>query len=152
MKITNLILCLLVFLYACDKNDCDGILCNTPPNPTILKLIDTETNENLFTNGTFQPEDINIKNENNQSVNFTFITENAVNLIDLSEIGWNTGLHTYRILVGDDLEIDLKLHNEEQYEDCCSFYLTLEFDISSHEYGISNTSGFYTVKIDTSIL
>lgn len=149
MKASNFIICLLIFLCSCDNNDCDGILCNTPPDQTVLKLIDSETGDNLFTNQSLSSEDIRIKNGNNQSVNFTFITENDVNLIDLSEIGWNTGLHTYRILIGDDLEIDLKLHNEERHENCCTFFETLEFDITSHEYDISNTSGFYVVKINT---
>lgn len=140
-------LLLLVLAFSSCDNDCDGIVCFTPPEQFVFEITDAQSGENLFTNGTFTKDNIAVKNENNQVIEFAFISENEANLIQLSTIGWNTGAHQYILSIGSDLEIDLKLHTEEKHEHCCTFFETVEFDITSHEYEQSNTTGIITIKV-----
>lgn len=141
-------LLLAVFIASSCDDDCDEVACFTPPHEIIFEITDSDTGENLFTNGTFNENEITVKNENNENVEFIFFSENEINLISLSGIGWNTGAHEYILSIGAELEIDFKLHTEERHKDCCTFFETIEFGISSHEFAQSNTTGIFTIKIE----
>lgn len=140
-----------VFLISSCEDDCSDIACFTPPAQVILNLVDSKTGEDLFVNNTLNKDDISFKDENNQNVEFQyeFDTVNEVAYINLSEIGWNTGAHEYILSIGSELEIDLKMHTEEKHKDCCTFFQTINFDISSHEFSQSNTTGIITVTIQS---
>lgn len=64
----------------------------TPPQSFTFEIIDKTSGENLFTNGTYEPATISIIDvlDNNNPVEFTFISENDINLIEIGSIGWET--------------------------------------------------------------
>lgn len=65
--------------------------CFTPPSPFLFEFIDKTTNENLFTNGTYQPNQIDVINTiDNEELEFAFIVENDVNILQINSIGWKT--------------------------------------------------------------
>ena len=74
-------LIILIFIQSFKKKgDCEGLLCFTPPEPFSFELVDKLTGENLFTNGTFNSNDIKVINLDDQSnVSFTFIDEKDYN-------------------------------------------------------------------------
>ncbi len=84
----------LIFTQSCDE--CEDTSCFSPPSSFEFELVDKLTGENLFTNGTFDANDIKIINLDNQSnVEFIFIDENDYNIIGVNTIGWNTDIVNY---------------------------------------------------------
>ena len=78
---TILTLIILIIIQSCKKkDDCEDLACFTPPSPFEFELVDKLTGENLFTNGTFNSNDIKVINFDDKSnVGFTFIDENDYN-------------------------------------------------------------------------
>lgn len=144
----HIFLFVFIIIMSCKKNECEDILCFTPPPNFALELVDKITCENLFTNEVLNSNNIEITNENSKKIAFTFISENDLNIIQLSEIGWILGLHTYNITVASDVQFNIELNMEEKHENCCAFFNILLFDISNYEFEQSNITGIYTIKID----
>lgn len=138
----------LISLSACKINECEDIDCFTPPPSFIFELVDKTTGENLFTTGVLDSSTIEVLDEDSNKTTFSFITEDGINLLQLTEIGWNLGLHTYTVSVGTDVEFSITLEMEEKHENCCTFFNTLQFNVSTYEFEQSTTSGIYTIKID----
>ena len=126
-------------------------VCFTPPEQIILNLVDSETGADLFANEMANKDEIVFKDENNQDVEFLYELDsiNKLSYINLSKIGWNTGAHEYILSIGSELEIDINLHTEEKHKDCCTFFSTINFDIPSHQFEKSNTTGIITIKIES---
>ena len=141
---------LIVFfvVLGCKINECEDIACFTPPPNFALELVDKATGENLFTNETLKSSNIEVLNENDEKVTFNFISENNLNIIDLPEIDWNLDLHTYTITVGPTIQFNLELDIEEKYENCCTFFKVITFNISNYTYEQSSTTDIYSIKID----
>ena len=146
MKKYILLFFLPLLLFGC-KNDCEGIACFTPPPNFIFELVDKATGDNLFTNGELDSDTITVLNTNLEPVNFKFISENDLNVLELSEIGWNLNLEKYTIKVGE-IDFTITLEMEEKYENCCTFFNILEFDVSNYTYEQSNTSEIIKILIE----
>lgn len=147
MKKKMFLILLLITLFSCKNNDCSDYACFTPPPRFTFELLDKSTGENLFSNGTLNPDEIRVFDEENNLFNASFISENNINLIDVSEIGWNLGLHSYTLIVGVDLEINIVLEIEEKNENCCTYFEVVNFQILNYEFSKSNTTGIITVLI-----
>lgn len=74
----------------------------------MFELVDATHGENLFTNGVLNSNDIAVVDESSNNVNFRFITENDINIIDISEVGWNLGDQSYTVTVGNSVEFKFK--------------------------------------------
>lgn len=77
MKINILVLIIFaIIIQSCDNNDCGA--CFTPPQNFEFEIIHKAIGENLFTNETFDFNKITItdSSNNNESVDFSFISEN----------------------------------------------------------------------------
>lgn len=151
LRLTKILFAILLFsgaLAGCQKFDkCEGILCFTPPPGFYLEVVDKELEANLFSADNLQTADIELKNENDEAVEVTFISENEINLIDISAIGWVTGAHTYYLQLSDNLEIVIDIEMQEKYEDCCTFFEVVKFDIRDYDYEMSQYSEIIRVKI-----
>ncbi|MCF6166963.1 hypothetical protein [Lutibacter sp.] len=147
MKKNICLILLLLTLFSCKNNDCSDYACFTPPPSFIFELVDKSTGENLFSNGTLNPDEMRVFNEENKQFNVSFISENNINLIDISEIGWNLGSHSYKLVVSNNLEIKIILEIEEKNENCCTYFEIVNFQILSYEFSKSNTTGIITVLI-----
>lgn len=148
MKKYILFIFLPFLVFGCKNNNCEDIACFTPPPNFMFELVDKTTGVNLFSNETLDSSTIKILDENSKKTSFNFISENDLNLISLSEIGWNLDLKTYTVTVESDVEFSITLKMEEKHENCCTFFKILQFNISKYEYKQSNTSEIYTIKID----
>ena len=143
-----LILLLLFNALACDKfSECEGIICFTPPPGFYIEIIDKESDTNLYSSNTLNANDITFEGADNEDVDAYFINENGINLIDVSGIGWIMGLHTYTLILSDNLTIRITIEMEERNSDCCTFYEVLQFDIEEYEFERSVYSEIIKVKI-----
>lgn len=147
MRKFTFFLMILVFITGCSlTNNCEDKICLTPPPSFTFEIIDAETGENLFTNGTSNTADIQFRDEENRPIDWIFISENDLNVISLG-IGLEAGLNSYLLNLSPDLGIAISLQSEQKTENCCTFYEISEFSISPYEYEQSSTTGFFRVKI-----
>ena len=147
MKKHLLIFIAILALMSCDTRDCDDMTCFTPPPVFLFKIVDKASGENLYTNGTLNSDDIKVTDENGKQLQYTFITENNVNLLQANEFGWDSNISTYHIYPDNDIKIDIALQSKMKNENCCSFYEISEFSVVNYNYSIENSTGIITVEI-----
>jgi len=135
-----------LLITACSDEECGA--CFTPPNYFVFKLVDSESGENLFSNRTFNPNDIEILDASDHPVEFTFIEENDINLIEIYTIGWQTEIVNYRVNIVSNNIFDLYVDAERRSENCCSFTRFNEIEISNAEFRLSAETGIYTILVD----
>jgi hypothetical protein len=138
---------LLIIITNCKTNDCEDYACFTPPPMYAFELVDNTTGENIFLNKILNSNEIRLTNEENKPITFQFISENNLNIIT-TEIGWEIGLHSYKLSVGANLEIDILLNIKEVHENCCTFFKVIEFQILNYEFEQLNNSEIIKIKID----
>ena len=148
MKKFNLILILLLIIFqSCINDECGD--CFTPPNNFRFELVDKTSGENLFTNGTFEPNQIEITNVlNNSSTEFEFISENNINLIQISGIGFQTEIVNLKIDIGTTRIFNFYVNAERKKGDCCSFTAYKEIIISGSEFEFNNEIGVYKILVE----
>lgn len=126
---------LIIILQGC-KNDHDPCPeCFTPPSHFYFELCDSATGENLFRNGTLNPNYIEIINLADGSKEpFTFLDENDVDLIRTYPIGGETEKVNYSFNVGDLYIFTLYVDAERLFENCCSFTRYNEIRIENADF------------------
>lgn len=147
MKKHNLLYILLSILLVSCGDDCND--CFTPPQSFIFEIVDKNTGENLFTNNTFQPNQINIRDiATNAAAEYSFISENDMNLIQISNIGFKTEIVSLKIDIANSHIFDFYVDVERRKDDCCSFTQYKEIQISDAEFQQDPESGFYKILVD----
>ncbi len=142
-------LVVLLFTQACDNNDCEGLLCFTPPIGFAFELVDKESGENLFTNGSYDSDDIEVLNTvDNSKREFSFISENDINIIRIGSIGWDSEIADVVLKVGDAIILNLYVDSERVSENCCNFSKYNEIRIDNAEYELDQQSGIYTIFLE----
>lgn len=130
-------------------DDCDGVDCFTPPEPFAFELVEKSTGENLFTSGVFSPEDINIVNLDDQSiVEFQFIDENDINLIQINSIGWESQIVNYSIEISSESLFTLFVDAERLRENCCAFTRYNKIEIDGSGFELNELSGLYKILVE----
>ncbi|MWB92861.1 hypothetical protein GON26_00630 [Flavobacterium sp. GA093] len=95
---------LYIFIFAflligCNNqyNPLDNLL---SPETVAFQVLNKDNGQNLFTNGTYNPGEITITNlESNSPVNFSFITDNSLNLIVIENIGRESESINYAVKI-----------------------------------------------------
>lgn len=140
---------ILLSAQACDDKDCEDLLCFTPPMPFAFELVDKDSGENLFTNGSYDPDDIEVLNvSDNSRREFVFISENELNIIQIGSIGWENEIAEVVLKVGDETILNLYVDSERVSEDCCNFTKYNEIRIDNADYELDPQSGIYTIRIE----
>lgn len=132
MRLPFILFIIAFSISACDK--CRDQECFTPPPAYVFEFLDAETNENLFTNGTFSSDDISIIDESGENVDFMFITENDKNQLVMNHIGWKTEEIDYTISIADQVEFTFYVNAERDMGDCCTFTTIHEEKIEGVAY------------------
>tara|TARA_R110000868_G_scaffold4211_4_gene26447 strand:- start:1763 stop:2215 length:453 start_codon:yes stop_codon:yes gene_type:complete len=136
----------VIILHSCD--DCEDKACFTPPIGYTFELVDKTTMENLFTNETFNRNDIKVTNLNdNSDLEFDFIDDNNANLIQLNSIGWESEKVDALINVSGIDILNLIVDAERTSEDCCEFTKYNDIRIENAEFALNEESGVYTILI-----
>ena len=150
MKISLQFLFLLsiFFVSHCKIDDCEEMLCFSPPPVLWFELVDANTGENLFTNGTYFKDQIKIqKVGDGTNVNFNFITENELNLIGIHSIGWQTEIVNFSVGVSTNNIFKLHVDAKRVNENCCSFTRFDEIKIENSNYEFDPKSGIYKILV-----
>lgn len=149
MKKLNLILILFTVIFqSCNSNDCGE--CFTPPQSFQFEIVDKTSGENLFTNGTYETGNIEITDNlnNNESVEFTFISENNINLIQINSIGWETEIVNLKIDISDNHIFDFYVDAERKKRDCCDYTEYNEITIGESEFELDSQTGLYKILVE----
>lgn len=145
IKISALLILILSLSY-CDLKNCDTILCNSDDSFN-FELVDKTSGENLFTNGTFNSNDIKIINLKNKSnIEFTFIDENDNNIISINQIR-RTEIVICSIQISQENIFELFIHAEKNTGDCCETTHFKEIEIKNSEYQFDQNSGIYKILV-----
>ncbi|MDW5287409.1 hypothetical protein [Formosa sp. PL04] len=141
-----ILICITLALQSCDDNCGD---CFTPPTSFIFELLDETSGENVFTNGTYNPENITITNtlDEDSKVEFTFIEEDNLNLINIYSVGWKTEIVNLEIKIENQIIFNLYVAAERKSENCCSFTTFNEITIENANHTLDNKSGVYTILV-----
>ncbi|QCK14884.1 hypothetical protein [Mangrovivirga cuniculi] len=143
-----LFLFLLITFNSCSlKEECPS--CFTPPVNFYFEFVDSTTGENLITNGTYDPEQIQIINIDDEStIEYNLVTEDDLNIIKVSSIGWETEVVNYRFdLAGNEL-FTFRVDATRKNEDCCSYTEYNEIAVSGIDYEIVDGTNIYKIKLD----
>ena len=81
-------------------------------------------------------------------VEFTFIKENNINLIEINTVGWQTELVNYRVNIDSNTIFDLDDDAERLSENCCSYTRYNEIEISNAEFRLTTETGIYTSLVE----
>ena len=143
-----LLLVLSLGLQGC-TSDCENS-CFTPPQSFQFELVDRSSDENLFTNDTFDPQEISITDElnSNSSVEFTFISENELNLIQISSIGWKSEMVDLRIEVSSEYIFNFYVDAERKSGDCCEFTEYNDITIKNSDFDLDTETGIYKILVE----
>ncbi|MEN8125871.1 MAG: hypothetical protein ABFR32_12170 [Bacteroidota bacterium] len=134
-------LTLILLLTSCD--DCKDISCFTPPPSFSFEIVDKQTEENLFTNGTYSEDQIQVFNTlTNNPIDYTFIGEEDINIINIFSLGWETEEVDVTIKIGEDIEFNFFVDAERKNEDCCSFTEINEFSVENIDYALLQFSPY----------
>lgn len=123
--------------------------CFTPPDPFNFEIVDSATKENLFTNGTYVPSQIEVINTNdNKHVEYSFISQENSNLIQINSIGWQTEIVDILLRIADKNIFSLHVDAESVHEDCCSFTRYHEIKIENCEFEFDSSLNLYRILVD----
>jgi len=146
-KLSFLFLVLLLAFQNCTR-DCGESF--TPSSPLTFIVVDKNTLENLFTNGTFDPDKIKIVNtlNDNQLLEFRFIKENNRNLIEIGSIGWKTETVHALVKVGEVELFNLQVETERKEGECNSYTEYKTISVLNADYQVNPQTGVYTILIE----
>lgn len=143
---------LAIFLFAVIFTSCNNDYCGdcfTPPKSFKFELVDKISGENLFKNGTFEANQIEIINvSNNSSASFTFISENDINLIEINGIGFQTEIVNLKINIESSHIFNFYVDAVRKTEECCSFTAYKEVKISNAAFELDTQTGVYKILVE----
>jgi len=148
IKISALVLSLALFV-SCNVNQCD-YYCDSGPISLKFEIVDKEDGENLFTNGTYSKESLEVidLNNNDSLVQFEFITENDLNQLLLGPFGFEVQEAKYAVLIHSEAIFSVALKTIEEKDTCCSTILLDEFNLNGAEFSQDEATGVYKVLIE----
>ncbi len=143
---TLMIFIAIALSIGCDK--CKDVLCFTPPPPFEIEFLDSETRENLITNGTYVFNQIEVKNTiNGNNVNFDSVSHGTESYIRLIDIGWKTETINYAVSIPVEFEFLLQVNVERLEGECCDFTQINELAISNYEFEKSTSTERISILI-----
>lgn len=146
-KLKILLLTLLFSILSCSdlSNDCE-IECTSGPARFTLELVDSETGENLFTNGTFEESQLRLSKISDEGEGqWQFISTDDLNLIGIATF---QGI-AYSVQISGDELFQVSIDAESVTDDCCSFTRVNDFEITGASFEQDSETSVFKVKIDT---
>jgi major membrane immunogen (membrane-anchored lipoprotein) len=132
-----------------DNNlDCSAVLCIE--DVIRFKIVSKNTQENLFTNGTFKVEDIHVKNKvDNQELAFNFVNYNDLDIITVFTYHYVNNNENYLISISDQLEFEVKYSVKFPAKlTCCPDYTVNNFEIKSLDFEYDESNQTCTIFVE----
>ena len=133
-------------LYGCSPNDCGDRVYATGPPGLQVEIIDTDSEENVFTMELFSPEDIQITDIDGNSIELKFISENNYNIIGLIPYRYDAE-NTIFIKLGDEINIELVFDINKYKGACSSSFFIDNLEVENYPYEVNNETGILKIKI-----
>jgi len=144
-----IILFAIILSQSCkNKSDPCGE-CFTPPSDFKFEIVDRATGEDLFKNGTFQPNQIKIISLFDSSdVQFKFIEYPTIDIIQTQWIGATTETIYYSFSISSMNIFRLYIDAERIVENCCSYTRYNEIRIEDVEYETNPDSEIIKILVN----
>ena len=114
-----------------------------------IELVDSATKEDLFNNGTFNVDSLEILDENQNQVAFEIRPFSQFNLTRIIIEEFDIGKHSYFISPNSDYEINVTIGVDITQNKCCDFLYQSSIEILDFEYELSEPSGVaYSILIN----
>ena len=114
-----------------------------------IELVDSVTKEDLFNNGTFNVDALEIFDENSNQVAFEIRPYSEYNLTRIIIEEFDTGVHSYFISPNSDYEIRVTIGVDITQKKCCDFLYQSSIEILDFEYELPEPSGeAYSIYIN----
>lgn len=142
----NLFVVFLISLMftGCDITD-EGRLCATGPVGLTFEVINETTGENLFEDELFEENQLQIRNNDWENVDFEFVPER--NLVSVL-LGWESKSDTYTVSIREEIEFDIAFTLEKSSSEGCTSTMLTELDILGGTYEISETTGVVSIFVN----
>ena len=103
--------------------------------------------QNFLNMKNFSEDDIIIKDESNNEIEFQLINYNGSYILSLNKIGWELDPKTYTIKLSPEVSVVFELDMDSKSENCCTFFIVKEFNLQTFEYTELTTTRIIQVKI-----
>jgi hypothetical protein len=135
-----------LFLFSCDKaEDCPEA--STGPPYFFVEIVDSATNENVFTNGTYTENQLSVSTYPlTSSFSYSFLSENNENLISITP-SWTEGVFKTTLKLDNQAVIPLTTYIVKRESRCHTNYFIENLVIDGFEYQIDVETGIYKIKI-----
>ncbi len=145
MKKLILFFIVIVLSSSCEVESPCGIASTGPPLFTI-EIIDSATNENVFTSGTYTEQQLKVTTANSTYFDYFFISENNYNVINIFP-GVTDGTYTTYIKLNDKVTIPIESKVVTRSSKCYSNSFIEKVEIIGFEYTLDKETGIYKIKI-----
>ena len=145
MKVKSLFIVLTIAFLSikCSESCSENAI---PPQASVfIKLVDATTNENLFTNLTYTEGDIVVKDVNDEDVDFSFVSKDDLNLIQIfpsTNVAANNSITLY---MGTTETIEIQYSVETINTECYTQKKII--DVVTPNYTTTVANQIYTIKI-----
>jgi len=82
---------------------------------------------------------------NDEPIDFFFISENDINIIYINSIGWETETVNLKIRIADNHIFDFYVDAERKIEDCCSYTNYNKIMVLNSEFELNTETGTYVI-------
>lgn len=138
----------MISLLASCTNESKCPACMTPPAPFYFELVDKDSNQNLFTAGLAEANDLTlIDTETEKELEFSFIDENNVNIIRINSIGWTTEVVKAELSLNNEKIFTLNVDASAKSDDCCTWTEYNSVEIDHQDFSLDKTTGVYKVYL-----
>lgn len=145
------LLVLILLFQSCHVDTSCGE-CFVPPWIWRFTIVDSVSRENVFTNGTFDPKEISVTDnlKNNEPVAFGFISENNVNILELSPGFEKRVIKDLKVELADRHIFTFYFDAERvRYKGgCCDSNKINERSVSDAFFKYDEQKNMYTILID----
>ena len=145
MKIKSLFIVLITALLSVNCSESCSENASPPQASVFIELVDATTDENLFTNLTYTEGDIVVKDVDDQDVDFSFVTKDDLNLIQIFPSTSVTANNAITVYMGTTEIIEIQYNVETINTDCYTQKKII--DVVTPNYTTTFTNQIYTIKI-----
>lgn len=146
MKKIIILLLSITLLFSCNSSDCDDMLYSTGPPILYVELVDADSGENVFTNGTYLASDIKVINENEVNVDFNFIDENDYNIIQFTPYSYSEKNIIF-IKIGENINAKITFDVKEIKGDCNTVHYIENVQVENYPYEFVNDTEILKIEV-----
>lgn len=140
--LTLMLFSLLIIYSSCDN--CSDVACFTPPQPFIFNFVDS-TGVNVFETGTYSINDLELTdNKTGDRISYDIIEDQ---FLRIHSIGWESEEIDYSFSLKNLDNINFTVNAERLPGKCCNFTRMTDFNVSSHDFIVSDETDIITITL-----